>query len=67
MEVLSPSSSRYDSMLKSARYSEAGVPQYWVVDPLTVERQLPSVEVYDLDGGGSYLLTAGPRVTGRSA
>jgi len=31
-EVLSPSSSRGDRILKRIRYREAGVPLYWVVD-----------------------------------
>jgi Uma2 family endonuclease len=31
-EVLSPSSSRGDHVLKRIRYREAGVPLYWVVD-----------------------------------
>src|SRR6476659_4463079 len=53
VEVLSSSSRRYDRLLKFGRYAEAGIPQYWIVDPAG-----PSVEVYDLDAGGSYQLTA---------
>ena len=53
VEVLSPSTSRYDRVLKFSRYAEAGIPQYWIVDPGT-----PSVEVYDLDADGNYQLTA---------
>ena len=53
VEVLSPSTSRYDRVLKFSRYAEAGIPQYWMVDP-----QKPSVEVFDLDGDGNYLPTA---------
>ena len=55
VEVLSPSSRRYDRLLKFGRYAEAGIPQYWIVDP-----DRPSVEVYDLigDDQGAYRLTA---------
>ena len=52
VEVLSPSTSRYDRVLKFSRYAEAGIPQYWIVDPRT-----PSVEVFDLDSAGNYRLT----------
>ena len=51
VEVLSPSSRRYDRLLKFARYAEAGIPQYWIVDP-----NQPSVEVYDLAETGTYVL-----------
>ena len=53
VEVLSPSSRRYDRLLKFGRYAEAGIPQYWIVDPAR-----PSVEVYDLDEQGDYRLVA---------
>jgi Uma2 family endonuclease len=53
--VLSPSSARIDRLLKSARYAEGGVKQYWIVDP-----QVPSVEIFDLHEG-SYRLTASGR------
>ena len=53
VEVLSPSTSRYDRVLKFSRYAEAGIPQYWIVDPRT-----PSVEVFDIDEHGKYQLTA---------
>ena len=52
VEVLSHSSRRYDRLLKSSRYAEAGVPRYWIVDP-----DKPSLEVYDLDDTGGYTLT----------
>lgn len=32
VEVLSPSTARYDRQLKRRRYQRAGVPEYWVVD-----------------------------------
>lgn len=53
VEVLSPSSRRYDRVFKFSRYAEAGIPQYWIVDPTR-----PSVEVYDLNDTGAYALTA---------
>jgi Uma2 family endonuclease len=33
VEVLSPSTRRFDLMLKRSRYESAGCPAYWVVDP----------------------------------
>lgn len=56
VEVLSPSSRRYDRLLKFGRYAEAGIPQYWIVDPGSPTAE-PAVEVYDLDAAGSYQLT----------
>jgi Uma2 family endonuclease len=32
IEVLSPSTARYDRELKRRRYQRAGVPEYWIVD-----------------------------------
>jgi Uma2 family endonuclease len=40
-------------VLKFSRYAEAGIPQYWIVDPRT-----PSIEVFDLDADGNYQLAA---------
>lgn len=33
IEVLSPGTARYDRFAKRRRYQEAGVPDYWIVDP----------------------------------
>ncbi|HEY7878540.1 MAG TPA: Uma2 family endonuclease [Gemmatimonadaceae bacterium] len=33
IEVLSPTTARYDRQLKRRRYQRAGVPEYWIVDP----------------------------------
>jgi Uma2 family endonuclease len=33
VEVISPSSRRYDRVLKARWYASVGVPEYWVVDP----------------------------------
>jgi Uma2 family endonuclease len=37
VEVLSPSTRRYDLMLKFSRLEAAGCPSYWVIDPDTPE------------------------------
>lgn len=43
VEVLSPSTARYDRQLKRRRYQRAGVPEYWIVDldARVVERWRP--------------------------
>ncbi len=46
MEVVSPSNPEYDRTLKYEIYAEAGVPEYWIIDPH--ER---TVEVFVLRGG----------------
>ena len=51
VEVLSPSSRRYDRVFKFDRYAEAGIPQYWIVDPAR-----PSIEIHELDDAGRYRL-----------
>jgi Uma2 family endonuclease len=33
VEILSPSTSRYDEIEKKRLYASAGVPEYWIVDP----------------------------------
>jgi Uma2 family endonuclease len=33
IEILSPSTSRYDRIVKFQRYRKAGVREYWIVDP----------------------------------
>jgi Uma2 family endonuclease len=35
VEVLSPSNSRYDKVIKFNRYLKAGIIEYWIVDPVT--------------------------------
>lgn len=46
VEVLSPTTARYDRQLKRRRYQRAGVPEYWVVDldARLIERWRPSDE-----------------------
>lgn len=43
VEILSPSTARYDRLVKRRFYGRMGVPEYWIVDPDTrlVERCLP--------------------------
>ena len=47
VEVLSPSSRSIDSVLKRELYEQAGVTQYWLVDP-----EQPSLTVWTRDGDG---------------
>ena len=47
IEVLSPSNPEYDRSVKYEIYAEAGVPEYWIIDPH--ER---TVEVFALRDGG---------------
>ncbi len=46
VEVLSPSTRRFDLLLKRDRYQEAGVPSYWLVDP-----DQPAITVLELHDG----------------
>ncbi|TDD65133.1 Uma2 family endonuclease [Jiangella aurantiaca] len=46
VEVLSPSTRRYDLLLKRSRYEAAGTPSYWVVDP-----DEPSITAWELREG----------------
>lgn len=46
IEVLSPSNPAHDRSLKYLLYEEAGVPEYWIIDPLD-----RTVEVYVLKEG----------------
>ena len=43
VEILSPSTARYDRILKRRRYQRAGTPEYWIVDPdaRVIERWRP--------------------------
>jgi len=53
VEILSPSSGRFDRTVKFSRYAEDGAAHYWIVDPAT-----PSVEINVLNDG-EYVLVAG--------
>ena len=49
VEVLSPSTRLFDLNTKKARYEQAGVPSYWVID---CDKDAPSVTVWELLDGG---------------
>jgi Uma2 family endonuclease len=46
IEVISPSSGSRDRILKRVRYQRAGIPEYWIVDPVSrlIERWRPEDE-----------------------
>lgn len=52
VEILSPSTRRFDLLLKKARLEAAGCPSYWVIDP-----DEPSILAWDLVDG-TYAETA---------
>lgn len=45
IEILSPSTAKYDCLIKLDKYQKAGVKEYWIIDP---EDQ--TVRSYLLDG-----------------
>ncbi len=49
VEILSPSTRRTDLRIKKERYQRAGVPSYWVIDPLG-----PRLTVWELDDDDTY-------------
>jgi len=49
IEVLSPSTRRYDRFLKHSRYAAAGIPFYWIIDPSE-----PGLTAYQLGSNGTY-------------
>lgn len=54
VEILSPSTARYDRNVKARRYAELGVPHYWIVDP-----DARTFECYALQDGRYVLRTSG--------
>lgn len=50
VEVLSPSTARFDRQEKYQAYERHGVGEYWIVDPVH-----ETVEVWNLDEAGRYL------------
>lgn len=53
VELLSPTTARYDRVIKLNKYAACGVPHYWIGDPR--ERTL---ELFRLDGEGYRLLAS---------
>ena len=60
VEVLSPSTARYDRNEKFVSYAANGVPEYWIVDAAKRE-----VECYDLAEDGTYSLRERVAESGR--
>ena len=50
VEILSPSTKRFDETLKRQLYAEMGIPSYWLVDITE-----PSVQVLELAEDGDYV------------
>lgn len=52
VEVVSPSSIRYERVVKLRWYSQIGVPEYWIIDPEqgTIERLVLDGESYRIAG-----------------
>lgn len=53
IEVLSPSTAKYDRVLKFQQYQKARVREYWMIDPET-----ETVQVCVLDNEGFYRIFA---------
>src|SRR3954453_9084734 len=49
VEILSPSTRRFDQTVKRQIYGEMGIPSYWLVDITG-----PSIEILELDESGDY-------------
>lgn len=67
VEVLSPSTRKYDQLLKLPSYAEAGIPSYWIIDP---SADAPTLTVYELRTDGpaptyerTHVVSAGEEVT----
>jgi Uma2 family endonuclease len=62
VEILSPSTRRFDQTVKRQIYAEMGIPSYWLVDITG-----PSIEITELGEEGTYVDTmtiSGQDVTG---
>ena len=65
VEVISPDDPRRDRVVKRREYAQAGIPEYWLIDPAAA-----TVEVYLLQGQTYSLnrtLTAGAELTSAQA
>ena len=49
VEVLSPTNSQNDLVLKRNDYEEAGIPSYWIIDP-----HIPTIKALELNDTGGY-------------
>ncbi|MEO1289147.1 MAG: Uma2 family endonuclease [Chloroflexota bacterium] len=49
IEIISPSTGRVDRGDKYYEYEKGGVPEYWIIDPISKR-----VDVYNLDDEGNY-------------
>jgi Uma2 family endonuclease len=63
VEIISPSSRRYDRVKKLGWYARIGVPEYWIVDAEahTIERLLLSRGRYVVDGSAEGATTFAPK------
>jgi Uma2 family endonuclease len=63
VEIVSPSSRRYDRVKKLAWYASIGVPEYWIVDAeaRTIERLLLARGRYVVDGSAEGDATFAPK------
>jgi len=61
VEVLSPSTARYDEKKKVPAYERAGVPEVWLLDP-----RARNVAIYQLSGG-AYAQPSVLKLEGRTA
>lgn len=50
VEILSPGNREYDEDLKFSAYEEAGISEYWLIDPMA-----RTVVIYTLDANGRYV------------
>jgi Uma2 family endonuclease len=56
IEILSPSTARYDRLMKFHKYQEAGVREYWMVDPETRTIQVCILQPESAGGTGRYIM-----------
>jgi Uma2 family endonuclease len=62
MEVVSPDDPERDLVIKKEEYARAGIPEYWLVNPLT-----ETITVYVLDEGLESYREAGIFAKGQDA
>ena len=71
VEILSPSSLRHDRVTKFNLYQEAGVREYWIVDPesqtvqvfLLKDGHFRAVELYNADAVAEVIVLPGCRIS----